>query len=132
MYKPLPNERRETREGKGFPANFQILIVEDERLVALDIEDMLRDNGIAEVLWSPSIARAREIVAANENLGAVVLDLKLSDGSGEILIAEFLARGIPVVVITGYPEFRSAVAPVVHKPFASAQLLEALAQVVPG
>ena len=95
MYKPLPNERRETREGKGFPANFQILIVEDERLVALDIEDMLRDNGIAEVLWSPSIARAREIVAANENLGAVVLDLKLSDGSAIAVVGHDVVKKMP-------------------------------------
>ena len=111
----------------------RILIVEDEVLVAMILEDMLRDMG-AEVA-GPYLKLETALDAAEHEtpLDAAVLDVKLGpDMSFEI--AECLRRrDIPFVFSTGYESDGGAMAgdaTTINKPYARAQLEHALVKLV--
>jgi CheY-like chemotaxis protein len=107
----------------------RILIVEDEMLVAMNIEDMLLDlghevAGIASRL-EPALALARE-----GEFDLAMLDVNLA-GEPSFPVADILVdRGIPFLFATGYgakgiPDAYSA-HPVLQKPFRMADLSEIL------
>lgn len=107
----------------------RILLVEDEMLVAMNMEDMLLDlghelAGLASRL-EPALALAREAA-----VDAAILDVNLA-GERSFPVAEALARrGIPFLFATGYgvqgiePPWRDR--PVLQKPFRQSQLAAAL------
>jgi CheY-like chemotaxis protein len=109
----------------------RILIVEDEMLVAMNIEDMLLDlghevAGLAGRL-EPALALAQEA-----NFDAAMLDVNLA-GQPSFPVAEVLhERGIPFLFATGYgikgieEEYRSF--PVLQKPFRAGDLAKVLQQ----
>jgi DNA-binding response OmpR family regulator len=100
------------------------LIVEDEKLVALDVENLLREFG-AERVWSTgALSEARRILSSTADISIVLLDLKLQDGCGEALLAELAEANVPVIVTTGYAAFASALAPVIYKPYSTEGLLK--------
>ena len=112
----------------------RVLIVEDEMLVAMNIEDMLLDlghdvAGLASRL-EPALALARE-----GSFDLAMLDVNLA-GEQSFPVAHVLVeRGIPFLFATGYgvkgiaEEFRSF--PVLQKPFRARDLDQALKS-VPG
>lgn len=104
-----------------------ILIVEDEMLVAWDIEQTLRDHNFKDFKLATSCKGAREhIERASGQVSLIILDLKLEDGNASALIDEFTAHNIPVLVVTGYIGFAHAQIPIVYKPFSTITLLEAV------
>lgn len=102
------------------------LIVEDENLVALDVENLLREFGARHVWTTGALSDARRILKEHSDISIVLLDLKLRDGCGEALLAELVEARVPVIVTTGYVGFSSALAPVIHKPYSTEGLLETL------
>ncbi len=98
-----------------------VLIVEDEGLVALMMEDLVREMGAQDVLLCSDLVQAREIVETVA-IDCAVLDVRVRGGtSGEI--ADILAaRGIPFMFSTGsgldslVPRHRER--PLLLKPFA--------------
>lgn len=111
------------------PAKRRILIVEDEALVAMQLEDMLLELG-HEV--AASCARLDEAVetAGIVACDAAVLDINLS-GQKSFAVAEALkSRGVPFFFATGYGV--SVLPPglvgtqVLHKPYSLADLESAL------
>jgi DNA-binding NtrC family response regulator len=104
-------------------AGKNVLIVEDEKLVAFDVESMMSDFGAAKVWSAGTLAEARRILVANKDVSIVLLDIKLQDGSGEELLAELAEADIPVIITTGYAAYVSALAPVLCKPYSTAGLL---------
>jgi CheY-like chemotaxis protein len=97
-----------------------ILIVEDEGLVSMMIEDLVREMGARHVHLCADVEGAREL-AKIADIDCAVLDLRLRGGdSGEV--ADILAsRGIPFVFSTAgmleaLPE-RHQHRPVISKPF---------------
>jgi CheY-like chemotaxis protein len=105
------------------------LIIEDESLIAMAIEDALRGCGYATFDFAGSM---REAVAAARHHcpDLVTSDVQLSPGCGieavETICAE---RPVPVVFITGTAaqvEERLGTHIVVHKPFAQAQISNAV------
>ena len=107
----------------------RILVVEDEMLVAMNIEDMLLSLGheIAGIAGrlAPALALARE-----GEFDVAMLDVNLA-GEPSFPVADALReRGIPFVFATGYgreglrDDYRGA--PVLQKPFRSRDLEEAL------
>jgi CheY-like chemotaxis protein len=108
----------------------RILIVEDEMLVAMNIEDMLLDlghevAGLASRL-EPALALARESI-----FDAAMLDVNLA-GEPSFPVADLLVeRGIPFLFATGYGraglEERFRAFPILQKPFRAAELQAALA-----
>lgn len=104
-----------------------VLIVEDEPLIVLMIEDMLRSLGcrIAGVATSPE-----EALAALERRpapDAVVLDLNLDGRPSDAVADALVARGVPYLVVTGYGDDAASRAPIVHKPFLDDDLARGLA-----
>ena len=109
-----------------------VLIVEDDFLVALDLEKVLDDAGCVVVGVVPSVDRAL-VKISNNHLDAALLDVKLE---GELVFAvadRLLADGVPFVFVTGEPASlpeRYWTQPVIHKPVKPAAVLEALASVM--
>jgi len=107
----------------------RILIVEDEMLVAMNIEDMLLDlghevAGIASRL-EPALALARE-----GEFDLAMLDVNLAGDQSFPIADILLERGLPFLFATGYgakgiPEAYRAY-PVLQKPFRMAELGEAV------
>ena len=110
----------------------RILVVEDEMLVAMNIEDMLLDlghevAGLASRL-EPALALARE-----GSFDIAMLDVNLA-GQQSFAVADILAaRGIPFLFATGYGGKGIAEGhrdrPVLQKPFRASDLGEALAAI---
>jgi DNA-binding NtrC family response regulator len=102
-----------------------ILIIEDEKLVAWDIEQSLRDQGFHNFMFATSLRSSRDLMQTSaHHIALAILDLKLEDGDATDLIDEFMERGIAVMVVTGYSGFVHARVPVIHKPFDTKKLLE--------
>lgn len=107
----------------------RVLVVEDEALIALDMEATLRDAGVAEIVAAVSVDEAL-LAIDNGDLHGAVLDLHLGRNGWSYDIAYRLeARGIPFVFSSGSADiaedFRHV--PMVKKPFSADQLLAALA-----
>jgi len=83
----------------------RILIIEDEAIIALDLESLVTELGHKVV----GIAATRDeavAMALSERPGLVLADVNLADsGSGIDAVAEILnSFDIPVIFITGHPE----------------------------
>jgi len=82
-----------------------VLIIEDEALIALDLEDIVENLGHRSI----GIARTRSEAIALSKIkppGLILADIQLADGSSGLeavndLLAAFT---VPVVFITAYPE----------------------------
>lgn len=108
-----------------------ILIVEDEKLLAWDIEQTLRDHDFQDVMVTTSMRGARDTLDSHAGqISLVILDLKLDDGDGTVLIDEFTDRNIAVLVVTGYSCFKEVQVPVLYKPFSTNALLQAIASLL--
>ncbi len=107
-----------------------ILVVEDEPLIALDIEDSLAPLG-APVHVARSLSAARALLATLPTPRLVLLDVVLPDGRSFDLAHELLSLGVPLIFLTGYdqgiPDALRHVT-VMEKPFSA----EALVAVVSG
>lgn len=80
-----------------------ILIVEDEYLIAADLEAQIREDGgrLARVALSIDAAR-EELGAADSELGGAILDVNVG-GDTSFALADLLVRvGLPFVFFTGY------------------------------
>jgi CheY-like chemotaxis protein len=109
----------------------QILVVEDEVLVAMDIEDMLLDLKCEPVGPASTIKTALEIVRSAVKLDGVLLDMNLHGQTVLPVVEELISRGVPFVLVTGYArrdEDPSAMrdAPRLNKPFAVKTLSKAM------
>jgi CheY-like chemotaxis protein len=107
----------------------RVLVVEDEFLVAMDIEVMLRDLGCEVVGPIGDLASALQ-AAQEETLDLALLDANLG-GEPVTAVAEALvARAIPIMFCTGYQVEnwcnRYPAAPTLMKPFQPADLRAAL------
>ncbi len=83
----------------------EVLIIEDEPIIALDIETMVEELGHSVT----GVARThREAIAlvAKQRPGLVLADIQLADGSSGLdAVNEILgAIDVPVIFITAYPE----------------------------
>lgn len=115
------------------PTRRRILVVEDEVLVAMQLEDMLGELG-HEV--AASCARLDEAVSTARTIACdlAVLDINLS-GQKSFPVAEALKeRGVPFLFATGYGG--SVLPPglagtqVLHKPYSLEDLKSALLHVL--
>jgi len=110
----------------------QILVVEDEVLIAMDIEDMLLELKCEPVGPASTIHSALEIIRSTVKLDGVLLDMNLQGQMVSPIVEELVKKGMPFVLVTGYArrdDDPSAMrdAPRLNKPFAVEALSEALA-----
>ncbi len=82
-----------------------ILIIEDEFLIAADLQRIVSELGHSVMGIAPTHAEAISLVK-DEKPGLILADIKLADGSNGIdAVNEILAvHQVPVVFITAYPD----------------------------
>jgi DNA-binding NtrC family response regulator len=117
-----------TCEGKAL-SGLTILVVEDEFLIATDVQRVVEDAGAHGTILANSIAGVRNILASGKHIDACILDLRLGSEDGSLLAEEFEIRGIPVVVASGFDTGRVGVV-TVQKPYRDAELIEGLLKVL--
>lgn len=81
----------------------QILVLEDDALLAMDMEDFLSDLGVTVVGPVSHVAAALEQINKMDLDGAVI-DLNLRGEMSFPVIDELKAANIPFVVCSGYAE----------------------------
>ena len=113
-------------------AGLRILIVEDEFLLAMELEMLLQRHGCLVVGPVSSVGRALALLET-EPPDVAVLDVNLKGERATPIAAALQAREVPFVLLTGYsgpqlsePELR--VAPRVDKPVSCRALCRAMAQ----
>ena len=107
----------------------RILVVEDDTLVAWDIETTLQDAGCAVVGPAGKLAQALDLIAAGE-FDIALLDLNLGKDSSLQAADRLDEAGIPFIFLSGHstdflPE-RHRHRPLVAKPFHPLLLMSAL------
>jgi len=110
----------------------QIIVIEDEPLVAMDLESSLAAAGCDIVGAAGTIERAKTLIA-NAECDAALIDANLAGHPVDELAAALTHKNIPFAFVTGYGRaalpsgYREAL--ILHKPFSQEQLL-ALVQVL--
>lgn len=115
-------------------AGRRVLLVEDESLVAMNVEDMLLDLG-CEVVVAMRLDKALEY-ARIEPFDLAVLDVNLGDARSYPVADLLFERCTPFVFATGYgklglEEAYQAV-PVLQKPYQAAPLEHLLIRLLTG
>ncbi|HYP12937.1 MAG TPA: hypothetical protein VEQ63_03360 [Bryobacteraceae bacterium] len=80
-----------------------ILVVEDEFLIAMELARMIRSLG-GQVLGPVSTVIAGTELLQKSSVDGAVVDINLGRESSAPLAEELLARGVPLVLTTGYSE----------------------------
>lgn len=112
----------------------RILVVEDEALILMEIEDMLRELGCEIVGPVSTVAAALAAIGENELDGAL-LDMNLRGEHSLPAAEKLLARGVPFLLVTGYagrsgnaPTLKDA--PRLTKPFSFPSLKAAMTEAI--
>jgi DNA-binding response OmpR family regulator len=111
--------------------NVAVLIVEDEPIIALDLQLLLEASGAAPVL-EHALEGARQRLAGPKPPDVVILDLILGGTSSLPLAAELWQRKIPFLFLTGDAVgIPSGCADIqaIEKPFDADRLIAAVGEV---
>nr|WP_075292332.1 HWE histidine kinase domain-containing protein [Pararhizobium arenae] len=114
------------------PIDSRILLLEDQMLIAMDVEGMLSDRGFANVTVTNSTDEAL-IFMRGVTPDAAILDINLGRDTSIPVAEELLKRGVPFIFATGYgegsiiPEALGS-APIVRKPYEAETLIAALSR----
>ncbi|MCH4090449.1 HWE histidine kinase domain-containing protein [Acetobacter sp.] len=110
--------------------NAHVLIVEDQMLIAMEIEDILTDHGVAGVLTAASVSEAKKLILSSRP-DVAVLDINLGEEDVIDVAVILRERKVAFIFTTGYtgedmipPEFADV--PVIHKPYAPSVLIRNL------
>lgn len=115
-------------------APYRVLIVEDEPLIAMQLESLIHELGFIVVGPARDLESARKLLE-DEEVDSAILDILL-DGQSSLPIADELARsGRPWIFTTGFTspdlESRYPGVPLVNKPFSFDHLAELVARMKP-
>ncbi|WP_246091830.1 HWE histidine kinase domain-containing protein [Aliirhizobium smilacinae] len=126
---------RETTELAERPLDgLRVLLVEDQSLIAMDTEELLRSLGAEDVAVAANVEIALGMISAAPPECAV-LDLNLGTSTSEDAARELSRLAIPYVFATGYrdsstiPEGFEAI-PVVRKPVSEKSLAAAMSKAI--
>lgn len=110
-----------------------VLVVEDELMIVLVIEEVLRGFG-AKVVGPASRLDVALQLATEATIDAAILDVNIQDGAS-YAVADILAkRGIPFIFCSGYSDWaleeRHRDRPRLSKPYTSKELEEQVLQLL--
>ncbi len=114
-------------------AGKRCLVLDDEFLIALDIQQILEAAGAGSVTCFGTAEECLTALQAGEQFDMAILDYKLGDGGGNSLSVAAVLRGgrTPIVFVTGMRardirsnEFPGT--PVIEKPYEAPLLLDAV------
>jgi CheY-like chemotaxis protein len=110
----------------------RILVLEDEFLIAMDVEQLCRDNGAAEVEIARDLTEidGREVGA---QFDAAIVDLMLGGTSTLEFAFGLRQAGVPFVFASGYTDASEIKASfpgvkLIGKPYSGEDLVQALAE----
>ncbi|MEJ8574356.1 HWE histidine kinase domain-containing protein [Microbaculum marinum] len=108
-----------------------VLLVEDNMLIALDSEDFLEEMGASKVFLAATVAKAMQVIDS-EDIVMAILDVNLGSETSEPVADRLSQADIPFAFATGYGEISSYTekhpqAPLLQKPFSAENLREAVA-----
>lgn len=116
----------------GASVPVHVLVVENNAIIALDTEEMLKELGVATVVCA---ATQRQALAAIETRvpDFALLDVRLDEGDGFDIAHQLASLGVPFAFVTGYGHdiafpFALAKAPRLLKPVSIAALERVLAR----
>ncbi|MFN7024682.1 MAG: HWE histidine kinase domain-containing protein [Pseudorhizobium sp.] len=111
----------------------ELLLVEDQMLIAADVEAILSDYGLNNVTTTPSVTEAmRRLEQFTPHVA--ILDVNLGSGTSLPVAQELLRRGIPFVFATGYSD-RAIIpdhldVPILRKPYEASVLIRTIIRVL--
>lgn len=111
-----------------------LVLLEDNAIVALDLENLIGDTGLVEVVWAATLKEAREVCGQNDGAPAL-LDVNINGENSFGLAQELVAQGRRIAFLTGYtdlgdlPSALGAV-PVLGKPVDPAELKAVLGRLL--
>jgi DNA-binding response OmpR family regulator len=111
-----------------------VLVAEDDHLVALALRDALQASGWERVEHVASVAQGLAALRARRP-DLALLDIQLADGPTTPLAEALAATTVPFLVLTGHPcdgfaEPALRAAPCLHKPCGLEQLQAAIGQLL--
>lgn len=116
--------------------NCRILVVEDEYLLADELQNDLESAGAIVIGPAAHLAGATALIEAHQHLDGAILDANLA---GEMVFSAadlLMERGVPIVFTTGYDvsgiptRFESV--PLCEKPINLNKILEAMGRATEG
>ncbi|PST22423.1 response regulator [Mesorhizobium plurifarium] len=116
------------------PAIQSVLVLEDNFLIALDMEEMLVSLGVTSVRVATSKAKAMELVAEHR-FDFAILDINLGDDTSFAVADALIARGISFGFTSGYGDLLALPShlrdvPRIDKPFSEGTLSSLIATAV--
>ena len=122
-----------TRQANGRPL---VLVLEDEALIALNLQDDLQDAGYEVAGPFTTCAAALEWLQT-ETPDTAILDAALKDGPCREVALELSRREVPFLIYSGHQEDRQLLsdfhpAAWIEKPVLSTVLVQACEQVLVG
>lgn len=118
----------------GKLAGKQILVVEDQCLIAADLADELERCGAVVIGPAATIDQASQYLFAHPDVAGAVLDIRVQDTLVYDLADRLREREVPFVFATGYDRTcvpdRFAQDPLVRKPAPADEVLGALCRLV--
>ena len=106
------------------------LVVEDNMIIAMEAEEILRDLGYADCHVCGSVRGALQIIAEHP-IAFALLDIDLGGETSEAIAVSLRENGTPFVFASGYddfPELAEALTgtPVIRKPYTGSDIAAAI------
>lgn len=107
------------------------LVVEDNMIIAMEAEELLREMGYADCHVCSSVRSALQIIA-DHPIAFALLDIDLGSETSEEIAAVLREKGTPFIFASGYNEFPELAeeltdVPVVTKPYTASDIAAAIA-----
>ena len=115
----------------------KILVVEDEYIIAIELDRWLKEAGVEVIGPVPSVEQAFDLIDDGDGLDAAVLDINLGPGETVYPVADrLIALGVPFLFASGDVRIRNDLAyrerPRLEKPIIAPELLRAIGRLVAG
>ena len=83
--------------------NFNILIIEDEALVALELKHSIEEMGFYVLDYATNSTMAKKILE-EENIHLIIMDINLGEDRDGIELYESLDYTVPIIYLTAYKD----------------------------
>lgn len=102
------------------------LVVEDNMIIAMEAEEILRDLGYDDCHVCGSVHSALQIIEQNP-IAFAVLDIDLGEETSEVIATTLKAADVPFIFASGYDEFPELTAelagvPILTKPYTGSDI----------
>jgi two-component sensor histidine kinase/CheY-like chemotaxis protein len=116
------------RPKRGDVSGKTILVVEDSRIIALEVASTLEAAGVRVV--GPASTVEEGLAHAENGLDAAILDLDLAGRSSAPIAERLKARGIPILTVAAGSASENVTTAFLAKPFTDPELIAALSAVL--